>query len=288
MQSPFFPRIINNGLPPETHSLILHQLYPNAVSRLRSTCVEMNKDTELERIHQLNVQKALTLRIALTKSLQSKPEYSLSSGEEVSRNDNFGWHCCQVIVDDIEESIHDFLVELKDFSEHLRESFYNKNVLEAEEESIEFKTCLLEERDKYQCEPQDRTIVLKSDETRRLIMFSLLSAILVDIKFCILEQETAIAIDDLKHPFTGPARSEKVEYALDSDGLWCAWKLERLHSQENVAALFSSRPDQIQAQLKEQHELDTYLRYTLLKSCEPGFDPIKQYEIGLLEKKYRQ
>lgn len=288
MQSPFFPRIINNGLPPETRSLILHQLYPNAVSRLRSTCVEMNKDNELEKIHQLNVQKALILRIAFAKSLQSKPEYSLSPCGEVSRNDNFGWHCCQVIVDDIEEYIHDFLVELKDFSEHLREVFYDKNVSEVEEERIEFKHCLLEEKDNYQCKHQDRTILLKSDETRRLIIFTLLSAILVDIKFCILEQETAIAIDDLKYLSARPERLEKVASALDSDGLWCAWKLERLHSQENAAALFSSRPDQIQAQLKEQHESDTYLRYTLLKSCEPGFDRIKQYEIGLLEKKYRQ
>lgn len=287
MQSPFFPRIINNGLPPETRSLILHQLYPNAVSRLRSTCVEMNEDTELEKIHQLNVQKALILRIAFAKSLQSKPEYSLSPRGEVSRNDNFGWHCCQVIVDDIEEYIHDFLVELKDFSEHLREVFYDKNVSEVEEERIEFKHCLLEEKDNYQCKHQDRTILLKSDETRRLIIFTLLSAILVDIKFCILEQETAIAIDDLKYLYERPERSEKVASALDSDGLWCASKLERLHSQENAAALFSSRPDQIQAQLKEQHESDTYLRYTLLKSCEPGFDRIKQYEIGLLEKKYR-
>jgi hypothetical protein len=173
--------------------------------------------------------------------------------------------------------IPELIIELKNFTGELQESFFQKNIAEIKENAQFLEGRLEAER----LETENLDALPESDkhgeDLETIYSFTTAEATFIresihQIKLCMVEQHHLLAESDhyengsLERSFLNQIHQNEVLNKLKSHSSWISVDFfKSAHAYENTAALFTSRPEKIQAYLAQRQQYDLSLLKNHLK-----------------------
>jgi hypothetical protein len=173
--------------------------------------------------------------------------------------------------------IPELIIELKNFTGELQESFFQKNIAEIKKNAELFESHL--EAERLETEKLDALpdFDKHGEDLETIYSFTIAEATFIresihQIKLCMVEQHHLLAESDqyengsLERSFLNQIRQNKVLDKLHSKSSKIDDDFFRsAHAYENAAALFISRPQKIQAYLAQRQHFDLSLLKNHLK-----------------------
>ncbi|MCD6027130.1 MAG: hypothetical protein K0R08_1649 [Solimicrobium sp.] len=283
-------------LPPDALKRISQPLNLKELSNLRTTCKEMIAVEQLKAMQDLDLQRANTLETAFSPIFRD-----FSDCVPIFRTQNelahyvfmatllpiiplleISYKAITKLVDTgplkrTQKYIPELIIELKNFTGELQESFFQKNIAEIKENAQFLENRL--EAEKLETGKLEALSGFDKNGEDLELMYSFTAAeatfireSIHQIKLCMVEQHHLLAESDqyengsLERSFLNQIRQNKVLDKLHSKSSKIDDDFFRsAHAYENAAALFISRPQKIQAYLAQRQHFDLSLLKNHLK-----------------------